>query len=114
VSFDLFLLELRVLLGSLTICCSTDTQPREGAAAFAGRGAETDVVSRTHNMTLDEACDILNVKTSKMAENEELTRMLKVCCFYSYFCFQPATLFGIVMLNFLAVLKELRSFIRCQ
>jgi hypothetical protein len=52
-------------------------QPREGAIA-AGHAAGGDPVTKAHKMTLDEACDILNINKSRLGENEELTRMLSV------------------------------------
>jgi import inner membrane translocase subunit TIM16 len=43
-----------------------------------GIGGSADAITRRHKMTLDEACNILNVKNARLAEDEELQTMLKV------------------------------------
>jgi hypothetical protein len=54
-----------------------DVQPREGSIA-GGQAAAGDPVTKAHKMTLDEACDILNINKSRLSEHEEVTRMLRV------------------------------------
>jgi import inner membrane translocase subunit TIM16 len=72
---------------------TADTQPREAAAAFSGQTSGTDAVTRTHMMTLDEACNILNVKSSKLVDNDELTQMLKVRSSPELFSLRVSALF---------------------